>query len=155
MPVVSEAAGVDSSAIATHSEVCPMTYEYLCTACENVWEAEQSISEAPLKVCPRCKKETAKRQVSGGAGFILKGGGWYSDLYGSAPKKSAEPSSDSPSSGDGKKAAETKKSDATSGETSAGSGAKETSKGSGGSDGGSKGTPSGSGSKGGADSSAA
>lgn len=65
-----------------------MTYEYLCTACGHAWEAEQSISAAPLKTCPSCQKETAKRQVSGGAGFILKGGGWYADLYGSAPAKS-------------------------------------------------------------------
>jgi len=64
-----------------------MTYEYLCTACGHAWEAEQSISAAPLTTCPECHAEAAKRQVSGGAGFILKGGGWYSDLYGSAPKK--------------------------------------------------------------------
>jgi putative FmdB family regulatory protein len=135
-----------------------MTYEYLCTACGNVWEAEQSISAAPLKVCPRCHAETAKRQVSGGAGFILKGGGWYADLYGSAPKKSDAGSSDSSSSGDAKsssgdakKTTETKKSDSTSSDS--GSSSKETSKGSGGgTDTGSKGS---SGSKGGADSSAA
>src|SRR5215475_5109831 len=65
-----------------------MTYEYVCTACGHAWEAEQSISAAPLKTCPNCHQETAKRQISGGAGFILKGGGWYADLYGSAPKKS-------------------------------------------------------------------
>jgi putative FmdB family regulatory protein len=65
-----------------------MTYEYLCTACGHAWEADQSISAAPLTTCPNCHAESAKRQVSGGAGFILKGGGWYSDLYGSAPKKS-------------------------------------------------------------------
>ena len=124
-----------------------MTYEYLCTACEHVWEAEQSISEAPLKVCPRCQKEAAKRQVSGGAGFILKGGGWYSDLYGSAPKKTSESSGDS-SSGDSKKSAETKST-----ETSAAN--KEASTSSSGSDGASKGSGSGSGSKGSTDSSAA
>ncbi|HVJ21501.1 MAG TPA: zinc ribbon domain-containing protein [Polyangiaceae bacterium] len=63
-----------------------MTYEYLCTACGHAWEAEQSISEAPLTACPSCQQATAKRQVSGGAGFILKGGGWYSDLYSSTKK---------------------------------------------------------------------
>jgi putative FmdB family regulatory protein len=62
-----------------------MTYEYLCTACGHAWEAEQSISAAPLTTCPTCHAEAAKRQVSGGAGFILKGGGWYADLY-SSPK---------------------------------------------------------------------
>src|SRR5689334_7678310 len=76
-----------------------MTYEYMCTACGHGWEAEQSISAAPLTECPSCHQQSAKRQVSGGAGFILKGGGWYSDLYSSAPKKSADSgSSDSGSS---------------------------------------------------------
>ena len=129
-----------------------MTYEYLCTACEHVWEAEQSISEAALKTCPRCKKDTAKRQVSGGAGFILKGGGWYADLYGSSPKKSPD-ASDASSGGDAKKPGETKKTDAPS--KDAGSSAKESTTSTTSSDSGSKGSSSGSGNKGGADSSAA
>lgn len=61
-----------------------MTYEYVCTACGHAWEAEQAISAAPLKTCPKCGTDHAKRQVSGGAGFILKGGGWYADGYGSS-----------------------------------------------------------------------
>lgn len=61
-----------------------MTYEYFCGACGHEWEAEQPISAAPLTTCPACKSESAKRQVSGGQGFILKGGGWYADGYGSA-----------------------------------------------------------------------
>jgi putative FmdB family regulatory protein len=65
-----------------------MTYDYVCTACAHVWEAEQRISEDALKDCPKCHEETAKRQISGGQGFILKGGGWYSDLY-SSPKPAA------------------------------------------------------------------
>src|SRR5690349_18858986 len=63
------------------------TYEYICKACGNVWEAQQRISEDPLKECPKCHAPQAVRQISGG-NFILKGGGWYSDLYSSpAPKK--------------------------------------------------------------------
>ncbi len=61
-----------------------MTYDYVCTAGAHVWEAEQRITEAPLTECPHCQAQAAKRQVSGGQGFILKGGGWYSDLYSSA-----------------------------------------------------------------------
>lgn len=61
-----------------------MTYEYACAACGHEWEAEQSIREAPLKKCPHCGKLQAKRQISRGAGFILKGGGWYADGYGSS-----------------------------------------------------------------------
>ncbi|HEY1955716.1 MAG TPA: zinc ribbon domain-containing protein [Polyangiaceae bacterium] len=64
------------------------TYEYACKACGNAWEASQRISEAPLTECPKCHQQTAERQISGG-NFILKGGGWYSDLYSSpSPKKS-------------------------------------------------------------------
>jgi putative FmdB family regulatory protein len=61
-----------------------MTYDYVCTACAHAWEAEQRISDAALTQCPACHQATAKRQISGGQGFILKGGGWYSDLYSSA-----------------------------------------------------------------------
>ena len=61
-----------------------MTYEYVCTACGHGWEAEQAISASPLKTCPQCGTDHAKRQISGGAGFILKGGGWYADGYGSS-----------------------------------------------------------------------
>jgi len=76
-----------------------MTYEYVCTACSHHWEAEQPISASPLKSCPSCQAEAAKRQISGGAGFILKGGGWYADLYGSpkaAPKTESSGSETKP-----------------------------------------------------------
>lgn len=73
-----------------------MTYEYVCTSCDHHWEAEQSISAAPLQKCPKCRKNTAKRQISGGAGFILKGGGWYADGYGSVRGGSAQKGEDKP-----------------------------------------------------------
>ena len=38
--------------------------------------------------CPSCRKSTARRQISRGTGFILKGGGWYADLYSSNKPKS-------------------------------------------------------------------
>jgi len=60
-----------------------MTYEYACEACGHQWEAQQSIKDAPLKACVACGKNKAKRLVSGGTGFLLKGGGWYADGYGS------------------------------------------------------------------------
>lgn len=60
------------------------TYEYVCEGCGHQWEAFQSIKDDPLKKCPDCKKQKAKRQISAGTGFILKGGGWYSDLYASS-----------------------------------------------------------------------
>ena len=67
------------------------TYEYACQACGHEWEATQRMSDDPLEDCPKCKKPKAKRQISAGTGFILKGGGWYSDLYGSTRKKSDAP----------------------------------------------------------------
>ena len=57
------------------------TYEYACSACKHEWEFEQSIKDDPIKKCPACRKQTARRQISRGTGFILKGSGWYSDLY--------------------------------------------------------------------------
>ena len=79
-----------------------MTYEYRCSSCDHEWEADQRISEPALKECPACGKKTARRMVSGGAGFILKGGGWYSDGYASAKGRTeAGASSGSGSSGSG------------------------------------------------------
>lgn len=75
-----------------------MTYEYACAACNHHWEAEQSISDKPLKKCPRCSKAKAKRLVSGGTGFLLKGGGWYADGYGSSSSKSRSDSDSASSS---------------------------------------------------------
>lgn len=60
------------------------TYEYVCEACGHQWEAFQSIKDDPLTACPTCEEPKAKRQISAGSGFILKGGGWYSDLYASS-----------------------------------------------------------------------
>jgi putative FmdB family regulatory protein len=61
-----------------------MTYEYTCLECRHNWETEQSIKDEPLKECPSCAKLSAKRLVSGGMGFELKGGGWYADGYSSS-----------------------------------------------------------------------
>lgn len=54
-----------------------MTYEYKCEACGHKWEAEQRISADPIKKCPKCDAEAARRLVSGGLGFSLKGEGWF------------------------------------------------------------------------------
>ena len=59
------------------------TYEYYCKACDHEWERDQRISDAPLKTCPKCKARKAKRMISQ-TSFVLKGSGWYSDLYSSA-----------------------------------------------------------------------
>jgi len=72
------------------------TYEYGCEACGKTWELEQRITEAAVKKCPKCGKLKAKRLISGG-NFMLKGGGWYADGYGSKKSSSSSPSSESSS----------------------------------------------------------
>jgi putative FmdB family regulatory protein len=93
-----------------------MTYEYVCQACGHQWEAEQSIKDRPLQKCVSCGENKAKRLVSGGTGFLLKGGGWYADLYGSPGAASAK-------SGD-EKGGEDKAAKAGSGAATAGADAK-------------------------------
>lgn len=51
-------------------------YEYECGACKHHTEVLQKISDAPLKKCPSCGKQTLKRLISAPV-FRLKGGGWY------------------------------------------------------------------------------
>ena len=57
-----------------------MTYDYMCEDCKHEWQEEQSIKDEAIKFCPNCKKETAKRLISGGT-FILMGGGWAKEGY--------------------------------------------------------------------------
>jgi putative FmdB family regulatory protein len=76
------------------------TYEYACGACGHQWEQVQRIVEAPIEVCPKCAQSAAHRLISGGTNFILKGGGWYSDLY-SSSKSSAKTESSTPASTEG------------------------------------------------------
>lgn len=67
------------------------TYEYTCDSCGHAFEREQRITEDPIKKCPECGKLKARRMIGGG-GFILKGGGWESDLY-SGPSNRSKASS--------------------------------------------------------------
>lgn len=56
------------------------TYEYECTKCKYTFEEFQQISDAPLKTCPKCKGQL-RRVISGGAGLIFKGSGFYVTDY--------------------------------------------------------------------------
>jgi len=60
-----------------------MTYEYECKHCDYKWEEEQPITAEPVKICPKCNKETAYRLISSGTKFILKGSGWAASGYSS------------------------------------------------------------------------
>lgn len=83
------------------------TYEYAC-AQEHRFEVFQRISEEPVATCPECGGE-ARRLISGGAGFLFKGDGFYITDYRSDDyKKKASAENGSGGSGDGKKDADTK-----------------------------------------------
>ena len=51
-------------------------YEYECASCKFYSEVMQKITDAPLKKCPSCGKNTMKKLISAPV-FRLKGGGWY------------------------------------------------------------------------------
>jgi len=82
------------------------TYEYACKGCGHQFEREQRISDPPLKKCPSCGALKARRQISR-TSFVLKGGGWYSDLYGAAKPAKAGSGEAAASATDAKPAAET------------------------------------------------
>ena len=67
----------------------PPTYEYECGACEHRFEEFQSMSDAPLKKCPKCGKRRLIRLLGTGAGIIFKGSGFYETDY---RKKTGGPS---------------------------------------------------------------
>lgn len=56
------------------------TYEYACPHC-GIFEVFQSITEAALTKCPKCKKRKVARMMSGGAGVIFKGSGFWETDY--------------------------------------------------------------------------
>ena len=83
------------------------TYEYVCEKCGHEFEKFQSIAAKPLGICPEeeCARKSwakgkVKRAISGGAGLIFKGSGFYitdyrSDNYKEAAKKDKPASSSS------------------------------------------------------------
>ena len=81
-------------------------YEYACGGCKREFEAEQRITEDPLQSCPHCSSDQVKRLISK-TSFVLKGGGWYSDLYAS-PGKDADKSSEKDSKSKSGDAADSK-----------------------------------------------
>src|SRR6516165_12447217 len=84
------------------------TYQYICQKCGHEFEQFQSISAKPLEVCSKelCGQKTwgkgrVKRAISGGAGLIFKGSGFYITDYRSEKYKEAarKDSTTPPSSG--------------------------------------------------------
>jgi putative FmdB family regulatory protein len=72
-------------------------YEYQCGACGHRFEEWQKMSDPPVRTCPKCKAKKVEKLISQ-TSFSLKGGGWYSDLYGSSKPAGASADSKSESS---------------------------------------------------------
>jgi len=89
------------------------TYEYECPKGHR-FEVFQKMTDEPVAACPECGAP-AKRQISGGAGFLFKGEGFYitdyrSDDYkkkasqeGGAKDSSSKPSDGGSKGGEGGK----------------------------------------------------
>ena len=87
------------------------TYVYICEKCGHQFEKFQSISAKPLLTCPkelcaekRWAKGKVKRAITGGAGLIFKGSGFYitdyrSEKYKEAAKKDSSAPGAKPSGG--------------------------------------------------------
>ncbi|MBN1826292.1 MAG: zinc ribbon domain-containing protein [Candidatus Eisenbacteria bacterium] len=65
------------------------TYEYECTKCGHRFERFQSMNDEPVKRCPKCRCKV-RRILSGGAGILFKGSGFYQTDYRSAEYKKRE-----------------------------------------------------------------
>lgn len=102
------------------------TYEYICEKCGHEFEARQSMSAAPLEICPQdlCARKKwgrgpVRKKISGGAGLLFKGSGFYitdyrSDNYKQAAKQAAGDAkpADKPAEKPAAKAAKAAKADA-------------------------------------------
>src|SRR5688500_9572934 len=85
------------------------TYEYQCPE-GHEFELFQKMSEKPRAKCPTCGKP-AMRRISGGAGLVFKGSGFYITDYGKdgkGPRKDPAEKADTGAAKGAKPAAETK-----------------------------------------------
>lgn len=70
------------------------TYEYECQGCGHKFEKFQYMTDKPIKKCPECNKNKAKRLIGSGSGIIFKGSGFYATDYrkGKSSKDKSKPS---------------------------------------------------------------
>jgi putative FmdB family regulatory protein len=86
------------------------TYDYICDACGNEFEAYESIKADPQTVCPECHEAKLRRKIGPGAAILFKGSGFYQTDYrsesykkGAAADKPADSSPKSSESGSSSK----------------------------------------------------
>lgn len=61
-------------------------YEYVCGECGKRMDVLQKVNDPPPEKCESCGATHSLSRVPSRTSFVLKGGGWYSDLYGSSKK---------------------------------------------------------------------
>lgn len=61
-------------------------YEYECKSCGAVFEVIQSVSAPDPGQCQVCQKGPVQKLISR-SGFVLKGGGFYTNEYPSTSRK--------------------------------------------------------------------
>ena len=72
-------------------------YEYQCSACAHRFERIVKFSDAPLKTCPQCGKQTVEQLISAPA-VQFKGSGWYVTDY---ARKGSDPAASSSTKSEG------------------------------------------------------
>src|SRR3989304_7108949 len=66
------------------------TYGYRCKSCDHTFEVMQSVSDEPIKECPKCEQEVAK--IFYPVGIAFKGSGFHVNDYKSSRRTAAEKS---------------------------------------------------------------
>jgi putative FmdB family regulatory protein len=59
-------------------------YEYECSQCHQPSDALQKVNDPPPETCPHCGARNTLSRLLSRTSFVLKGGGWYADLYSSS-----------------------------------------------------------------------
>jgi len=62
-------------------------YEYECSQCHQTSDALQKVNDPAPESCPRCGAQHTLSRLVSRTSFVLKGGGWYADLYSSSKAK--------------------------------------------------------------------
>jgi len=63
-------------------------YEYECSQCHQTSDALQKVNDPAPETCPHCGAHGTLSRLLSRTSFVLKGGGWYADLYSSSKGKS-------------------------------------------------------------------
>ena len=90
-------------------------YVYRCTSCGVEFERHQFFHDAPLKICPSCRKKTLKKVITP-TKVIFKGSGFYSTDHKSSSGNNSSSTSKS-SDGKSEKKEESKSGESKSSET--------------------------------------